>query len=111
VNFLNQLLKDDNEYKEDIDFIRDGYNAEIDNLRQIAYHSDELLLAYQQELCQVTGITNVKLKFIMNQGYFIEITNKDIAIFEKKMAEKSEKCSEKSDENLSGNFSDISENH
>ena len=66
-NYLNQLLKDDGEYKEDIDFIRDGYNQEIDDLRKIAYHSDELLLTYQQELCQMSGVANVKLKFIMNQ--------------------------------------------
>lgn len=66
-NYLNQLIKDDVEYKEDIDFIRDGYDGEIDKLRQIAYHSDELLLAYQQELIQASGIGNVKLKFIMNQ--------------------------------------------
>lgn len=66
-NYLQQLLKDDNEYKEDIDFVRDGYDQEIDTLRQMAYHSDELLISYQQELVQASGIQNVKLKFVMNQ--------------------------------------------
>jgi len=46
-------LKNDEEYKDDIDFVRDGYQSEIDELRKIAYHSDELLLQYQQELAQV----------------------------------------------------------
>ncbi|MEI8091289.1 MAG: hypothetical protein WCG98_03405 [bacterium] len=51
-NHLQQLLKNDEDYREDIDFIRDGYNEKIDALRKIAYHSDELLLQYQQELSQ-----------------------------------------------------------
>ncbi|MCX6822617.1 MAG: DNA mismatch repair protein MutS [candidate division SR1 bacterium] len=81
-NHLQQLLKNDEDYREDIDFIRDGYNEKIDELRKIAYHSDELLLQYQQELSQKSGVNNVKLKYVMNQGYFIEITNKDITQFE-----------------------------
>ncbi len=84
-NYLSQLLKNDEEYTEYMDFIRDGYNGHIDALRKIAYHSDELLLQYQQELAHQTGISNVKVKFILNQWYFLEITNKDIEIFEKKL--------------------------
>ncbi len=85
-NYLEQLLKNDEEYKDDIDYIRDGYNEKIDELRKIAYHSDELLLQYQQELAQRAGIPTVKVKFILNQGYFLEVTNKDISIFEEKLS-------------------------
>lgn len=84
-NHLQQLLKNDEDYREDIDFIRDGYQEQIDALRKIAYHSDELLLQYQQELSQMSGVNNVKLKYVMNQWYFIEITNKDITQFEHKL--------------------------
>ena len=84
-NHLGQMLKDDEDFGEDMDFIRDGYNGRIDELRKIAYHSDELLLQYQQELSTTTGVANVKLKYVMNQGYFIEITNKDIAPFERNL--------------------------
>ena len=84
-NHLQQLLKNDEDYREDIDFIRDGYQEQIDELRKIAYHSDELLLQYQQELSQMSGVNNVKLKYVMNQWYFIEITNKDITQFEHKL--------------------------
>lgn len=66
-NHLQQLLKNDDDYREDIDFIRDGYQEQIDELRKIAYHSDELLLQYQQELSQMSGVNNVKLKYVMNQ--------------------------------------------
>jgi len=85
-NYLEQLLKNDEDYKDDIDYIRDGYNAKIDELRKIAYHSDELLLQYQQELAQIAGISNVKVKFVLNQGYFLEVTNKDVESFETKLS-------------------------
>jgi DNA mismatch repair protein MutS len=84
-NHLQQLLKNDEDFHEDIDFIRDGYQEPIDALRKIAYHSDELLLQYQQELSHMSGVNNVKLKYVMNQWYFIEITNKDIIQFEHKL--------------------------
>ncbi|MBP7847710.1 hypothetical protein KA013_00600 [Patescibacteria group bacterium] len=48
----------------------------------VAYHSDELLLAYHQRLVAATKLSNLKLKYVANQGYFIEITPKDIASFE-----------------------------
>lgn len=80
---MEQLLKNDEEYKNDIDYIRDGYHEKIDELRKIAYHSDELLLQYQQELAQAAGIPTVKVKYVLNQGYFLEVTNKDIENFEK----------------------------
>jgi hypothetical protein len=50
---LEQIFKNDDEYKDDIDFIREGYQNKIDELRTIAYHSDELLVQYQQELAKV----------------------------------------------------------
>gem|GEM_PF-2424775 len=109
-NYLEQLLKNDEEYKDDIDYIRDGYNEKIDDLRKIAYHSDELLLQYQQELAQTAGIPNVKVKYVLNQGYFLEVTNKDVETFENKLAEKSEKDLRNLKNNSSSNSSDISDN-
>jgi DNA mismatch repair ATPase MutS len=66
-NLLHTALKKDEEIKLDMDYISDNYHAEIDQLRKIAYHSDELLLDYQQLLAKSTPINNVKLKFIINQ--------------------------------------------
>lgn len=83
-NYLEQLLKNDEEYKDDIDYIRDGYNSNIDELRKIAYHSDELLMQYQQELARIAWIPNVKVKYVLNQWYFLEVTNKDIQQFEER---------------------------
>jgi DNA mismatch repair protein MutS len=77
-NHLDQLLKDDEDVNNEYNFVRDGFAEDIDALKKIAFHSDELLLAYQQELVQHTGISSVKIIYIKNQGYFIEVTNKDI---------------------------------
>jgi DNA mismatch repair protein MutS len=79
---LHTALKADDQIKQDAEFIADAFDPEVDRLRKIAYHSDELLLEYQQFLARATGIHNVKLKFVMNQGYFIEITQRDSKTFE-----------------------------
>ena len=69
-----------------MDFIADWVDIEIDDLRKIAYHSDEMILDYQQELAKLSWVVNVKLKYVTNQWYFIEITNKDIETFETNLA-------------------------
>ncbi|HCB51360.1 TPA: hypothetical protein DEP21_02170 [Patescibacteria group bacterium] len=64
---LQTTLKDAEDFEEYMNFIRDGVDSEIDNLRNIAFHSDKLLLEYQQLLTDITGVSNVKVKFVMNQ--------------------------------------------
>ncbi len=79
--FLVKLLKTE-WLNDDIDYINDWYSAEIDELRKIAYHSDSLLLEYQQELVQATWIANVKVKYVSNQWYVLEVTPRDMDAFE-----------------------------
>lgn len=67
--------------------IRDGYDSVIDQLRTIAYHSDDLLLQYQKRIVEATWISNVKIKFVSHQWFFCEITNKDIDHFEQVIEE------------------------
>lgn len=64
--YLFALLKEEG-LNDEIDYIRDGFDVEVDELRRIAYHSDELLIAYQQEVVQHSGIANVKVKYVSNQ--------------------------------------------
>lgn len=64
--YLFDLLKEEG-LNDEMDYIKDGFDAHIDELRKIAYHSDELLIAYQQEVMQHTKIPNVKVKYISNQ--------------------------------------------
>lgn len=82
---LKKMLKSDKEVMDWEYFIADGWNSEVDELRKIAFHSDDLLMQYQQFLVQESGVQNVKMKFVMNQWYFIELTNKDAIQFEEKL--------------------------
>ena len=61
------MLKSDQDVMDSEYFIADCWNNEVDELRKIAFHSDDLLLQYQQFLVQESGVQNVKLKFVMNQ--------------------------------------------
>jgi DNA mismatch repair ATPase MutS len=52
-DYLHTIIKED-DISDEINYIKDGYSSEIDKLRQTAFHSDQLLLQYQQELIQDT---------------------------------------------------------
>jgi DNA mismatch repair protein MutS len=69
--------------QEDDEYIAPGINTQLDTLRQLAFHSDELLLAYHQFLCRHTWLAGLKIKFVQHQGYFVEATPKDVIAFEK----------------------------
>ena len=64
-------------------FVRDGgviaesYDADLDELRRIATHTDEFLLELERRERERTGIAGLKLGFNRVQGFFIEITRKD----------------------------------
>jgi DNA mismatch repair protein MutS len=64
-------------------FLRDGgviapgYDAELDELRRIATHTDEFLLELERRERERTGIAGLKLGFNRVQGFFIEISRKD----------------------------------
>ncbi len=57
------------------DVIRDGVNAELDELRRIAHHSKEFLLEIQQRESETTGIPSLKISFNNVFGYYLEVTN------------------------------------
>jgi len=55
--------------------IADGVNPELDELRGIAYHSKDLLLAIQQRESERTGIPSLKIAFNNVFGYYLEVRN------------------------------------
>ncbi len=55
--------------------INDGFNAELDELRNIAYHGKDYLLKMQQREAERTGISSLKVGFNNVFGYYIEVTN------------------------------------
>lgn len=58
------------------DVIRDGFDPELDDLRDIIRNSKDILLQVQQEESQRTGIPNLKIGFNNVFGYYLEVTNK-----------------------------------
>lgn len=53
--------------------IADGYNSEVDEIRQIMQHSKDWLANYQAKLIQESGIQTLKIKYTNVTGYFIEV--------------------------------------
>jgi DNA mismatch repair protein MutS len=55
--------------------IADGVNAELDDLRRIAYSGKEYLLEMQQREVERTGIQSLKIAYNNVFGYYIEVRN------------------------------------
>ncbi|MDE5810520.1 MAG: DNA mismatch repair protein MutS [Muribaculaceae bacterium] len=55
--------------------IREGYNAELDELRRIATGGKDFLLEIQRRESTDTGIPSLKIGFNNVFGYYIEVTN------------------------------------
>jgi DNA mismatch repair protein MutS len=55
--------------------IRDGYNPELDSLRELAAGGKQWIAQYQAEIIARTGIQNLKVGFNKVFGYYIELTN------------------------------------
>jgi DNA mismatch repair protein MutS len=55
--------------------IRQGYNAELDELLNISENGKEWLLQYQEAEKQKTGISSLKISYNKVFGYYLEVTN------------------------------------
>lgn len=55
--------------------IQSGVNAELDELRQIAYSGKDYLLKIQQRESEQTGIPSLKIAYNSVFGYYIEVRN------------------------------------
>jgi DNA mismatch repair protein MutS len=61
----------------DGEVIAPGYDAELDELRRIASHTDEFLLDLERRERERTGLQSLKLGYNRVQGFFIEIARRD----------------------------------
>lgn len=59
-----------------------GYDTDIDKYKQLVQDADSIFLEYQQDLVTHASWIKVKLKWIKNQWYLLEVTPKDIENFE-----------------------------
>ncbi len=56
-------------------FVRDGYNSQLDELRQLASGGKQWIAEYQARQIQETGITSLKVGYTKVFGYYLEVTN------------------------------------
>ena len=54
--------------------IRDGFDAELDELRNLSHNADQFLLDMEQRERERTGIPNLKVGYNRVQGFYIEIS-------------------------------------
>ncbi len=62
------------------DVIHDGYNEQLDELRQIVGQGKEWMAALQEEERKKTGITSLKIGFNQVFGYYIDVTKPNLAM-------------------------------
>jgi len=56
-------------------FIRDGYSADLDSLRELAAGGKQWIANYQAEESARSGISNLRVGYNKVFGYYIELTN------------------------------------
>ncbi|MCA9381350.1 DNA mismatch repair protein MutS, partial [Candidatus Dojkabacteria bacterium] len=55
-------------------YVKDGFNSEVDDLRNTKFNSTKILKEIQKRESSATGITSLKIGFNKVFGYYIEIT-------------------------------------
>ncbi len=56
-------------------FVRDGFDARLDELRKLASGGKQWIAQYQAQQIEQTGITSLKVGFTKVFGYYLEVTN------------------------------------
>jgi DNA mismatch repair protein MutS len=56
-------------------FVRSGYRADLDQLRELSAGGKQWMAEYQAAECQRTGIPNIKVGFNSVFGYYLEVTH------------------------------------
>jgi DNA mismatch repair protein MutS len=76
------LEKIETELKEEVpivsnlgNLIKDGVNAELDELRKISFSGKDFLVQIQQREIKNTGISTLKIAYNRVFGYYLEVTN------------------------------------
>ena len=70
----NTILDDPATSLTDGGIIKTGWSEELDHWRGIHDNFNQILSEYEQEEREKTGITNLKIKYTGNSGYFIEVS-------------------------------------
>ena len=85
LDLLEDALKPDDELSNNTEeYIRTSYDLTVDELRKLVHHADHILLQYHQQLIHHLGLNDIKIVFVTNQWYMIEVTPKNILVLEGK---------------------------
>ncbi|MFT4304223.1 MAG: DNA mismatch repair protein MutS [Candidatus Woesearchaeota archaeon] len=81
VDLLNKSIKDEpNTLLRDGNIIRQGYNTELDELRNVKTNSKQWLTEFEEREKKKTGIKFLKVRYNKIFGYFIEISNSQLSL-------------------------------
>ncbi len=61
-------------------FIKEGYSAELDDLRYLRDHGKQWLATFEQQEREKTGIKNLKVGYNRVFGYYIEVTKGSLSL-------------------------------
>ncbi|MEM6980824.1 MAG: DNA mismatch repair protein MutS [Planctomycetota bacterium] len=59
----------------DGNFIREGYDADLDSLRELARGGKQWIAEYQQQQMDENGVSNLKVGYNRVFGYYLEVSN------------------------------------
>jgi DNA mismatch repair protein MutS len=77
---LSRALSDDPPPTEkDGGFVREGYDAELDEARRVQRESTELVVALEAKLRRETGATSLRVRYTRVFGWYIEVTKTHLA--------------------------------
>lgn len=85
-------------FHKNTDFIKPWFDKQLDEYKKLVDESDSVMMAYRQHLIDCSWVTNLKIKYIKNQWYYIETTVKDSEKFEQCFENYKNNKSEKSNE-------------
>jgi DNA mismatch repair protein MutS len=68
--------------------IRRGYNAELDQLRDLSQHSKQIIAAMEERERKHTGIASLKIRYNQVFGYYIEISKANLHLAPKEWERK-----------------------
>ena len=71
----NAIVEDPPTSVRDGDIFKDGYNEELDELRNVARNGKDYIAETKDELAEETGIDSLKIGYNKVYGYYIEVTN------------------------------------
>ncbi len=74
-SLLDRAIKEDAGLLREGDYIREGYNEELDGLRNIKKNSTQVLAELEAREREATGIRTLKVGYNRVFGYYIEVSN------------------------------------